>query len=88
MRGRQGLGRPDGDAMELGRRRAAFGTAAFFTSSSHPSKLRLDREEEEDEAVLTGYSCALGESWFTGDSSALAAADVGQECASGLGLGF
>ena len=57
----------------LDRRRAVFGTAAFFAPSGHPSKLRLDREEEGDEAVLTGYSGALGEAWFTGDSSALTA---------------
>ena len=48
----------------------------------------LHQEEEGDEAALMGYSGALGEAWFTGDSSALAAADVGQERASGLGLGF
>ena len=60
-------------AMELERRRVAFGTAAFFAPSSHPSKICLDREEEGDEEVLTCYSGALGEAWFTGDSSALAA---------------
>ena len=37
----------------------------------------LGGEGEEDEGVLTGYSDALGEAWFTGDSSALAAAVVG-----------